>query len=81
MLNGATIFGAMNGHLLGGGEGNGSELVIGTDKLIEVIREAVGRTGYTQNVTINSPQELSPAEVARQTRNATRQMVLALSGV
>lgn len=34
--------------------------------------------GYTQNITINSPKELSPSEVARQTRNATRQMVLQL---
>jgi len=32
--------------------------------------------GYTQNITINSPTELSPYEVARQTRNATRDMVL-----
>lgn len=36
--------------------------------------EAVG--GFTQNLTINSPRELSPSEVARQTRNATRQMIL-----
>lgn len=34
--------------------------------------------GFTQNVTINSPRELSPSETARQTRNATRQMVLKL---
>ena len=34
--------------------------------------------GFTQNVTINSPKELSPSETARQTRNATRQMVLKL---
>lgn len=35
--------------------------------------------GFTQNVTINSPQELSPSEVARQTRNATRQMALRMA--
>ena len=34
--------------------------------------------GFTQNVTINSPKELSPSETARQTRNATRQMILKL---
>ena len=34
--------------------------------------------GFTQNITINSPKELSPSEVARQTRNQTRQMVLKL---
>lgn len=36
---------------------------------------------FTQNITINSPTELSPSEVARQTRNATRNMVLSLKGV
>ena len=33
---------------------------------------------FTQNVNIYSPRELSPSETARQTRNATRQMVLKL---
>ncbi len=37
--------------------------------------------GYTQNLTINSPKELTPSEVARLTRNATQNMVLALKGV
>ena len=36
---------------------------------------------FTQNITINSPTELMPSEVARQTRNATQQMALAMSGV
>lgn len=35
--------------------------------------------GFQQNVNIYSPKELSPSEVARQTRNATRNMVLALA--
>lgn len=39
---------------------------------------AVAAGGFTQNITINSPKELSPSEVARQTRNQTRQMVLKL---
>lgn len=34
--------------------------------------------GFTQNITVNSPKALTPAEIARQTRNATRQMVLDL---
>lgn len=37
--------------------------------------------GYSQTVNIYSPTELSPSEVARQTRNATRQMALSLGGV
>ena len=38
-------------------------------------------SGYTQNITINSPRELTPSEIARQTRNATRQMALQMAGV
>ena len=41
LLNNATIFGEQNGKLLGGGE-VGSELVVGTDKLISMMKEAVG---------------------------------------
>ena len=37
--------------------------------------------GYNQTINVYSPTALSPAEVARQTRNATRNMVLALQGV
>ncbi len=39
---------------------------------------AGGKGDFIQNLTINSPRELSPSETARQTRNATRQMVLKL---
>ena len=37
--------------------------------------------GFVQNLTINSPRELNPSEVARQTRNASREMVLRLRTV
>lgn len=40
-----------------------------------------GATGFSQSITINSPRELSPSEIARQTRNSTRKMVLAMRGV
>lgn len=46
ILNGATIFGAQDGSLLGGGEGAGGEVVVGTSKLIsmmsDAVREAIG---------------------------------------
>ena len=35
---------------------------------------------FVQNVNITSPKELSPYETARQTRNATRNMILQLQG-
>lgn len=41
MLNNATIFGAAGGRLLGGGEA-GSELVVGTNKLMNMIKQATG---------------------------------------
>lgn len=68
MFQGATLFGA--------GEA-GDEILYGRENLLKDIREAVGGTGgYTQNITINSPRQLNPSEVARQTRNQTRAMVM-----
>ena len=53
LLNGATIFGAMNGKLLGGGE-SGSEMIVGTNKLMEMIAQAKGGdTIITNSFTIN----------------------------
>lgn len=39
ILNGASIFGSMNGKMLGGGE-KGSEMVVGTQYLMDMIRQA-----------------------------------------
>ena len=50
ILNGATIFGQRNGELLGGGEA-GSEVVIGTDKLLGMMKDAVG--GEQRPIVIN----------------------------
>ena len=50
ILNDATIFGASGGRLLGGGE-SGSEVVIGTSKLMSMIRQASG--GDQRPITIN----------------------------
>lgn len=63
MLNGATIFGAMGGKLLGGGE-SGSEMIIGTNKLMEMIGQAKGgetviNNQFTINATDKDPQELA----------------------
>ena len=62
MLNGATIFGASGGHLLGGGEA-GSEMIIGTNKLMQMIGQAKGGNTYNNQFVINgvdrNPQELA----------------------
>lgn len=47
LLNGATIFGQMGNQLLGGGE-SGSEMVVGTETLMNAISDAMG----SQNVTV-----------------------------
>lgn len=44
-------------------------------------QQSGGRGGnFVQNIKIESPEPLTPYEVARQTRNATRNMVLQLQG-
>ena len=62
MLNGATIFGAKGNTLLGGGEA-GSEMIIGTNKLMEMIGQAKGETIITNTFNINAagkdPQTLA----------------------
>lgn len=52
LLDKPTIFGAANGRLLGGGEGSGSELVVGTNKLMNMMKQAVGGLGNNP-ITIN----------------------------
>lgn len=37
--------------------------------------------GYNQTINVYSPKVLTPYEVARQTRNATKNMILSMSGV
>lgn len=49
ILDQPTIFGAANGKLLGGGEA-GSELIIGTNSLMDMISKA---SGMTVNMTVN----------------------------
>lgn len=46
LLNDATIFGAAGGKLLGGGEGNGSEAIVGTGFLKNMMRDVLREQGY-----------------------------------
>ena len=51
ILNSPTIFGAANGKLLGGGE-SGSEVVVGTNKLMDMMRQAMGVESKPINIYI-----------------------------
>lgn len=66
------------------------EALLDTRKGINVIAngsytvDSFGTTGtsaYNQTINVYSPKALSPSEIARQTRNNTRNMVLSLRGV
>ena len=52
ILNNPTIFGAMNGKLLGGGEA-GSEAIVGTNSLMNMIRQASQGTTLNGDIVIN----------------------------
>lgn len=60
ILNNPTIFGMMNGKLLGAGEA-GSETIVGTNSLMSMIREA--SQGTTINMTVNG-SNVSATELA-----------------
>ena len=83
ILTSPTIFGMQGSSLLGGGEA-GPEAVLPIENLKGYIMDALEEQkpggNYTQNVYISSPTALTPSEIARQTRNATRQMALSMVG-
>lgn len=65
MLNGATIFGQRNGQLLGGGEA-GSEMIIGTNKLMSMIAQAKGGTNTYNNQFVINGADRDPQELAQE---------------
>lgn len=65
LLNSPTIFGAMGGQLLGGGEA-GQEVVAGSDTLMRMIADAVGGGGPKTviNMTVNGARGQNVNELA-----------------
>ena len=59
MLNGASIFGAMNGRLLGGGEA-GREVIISYDKLAQM----VGGGTTNVNIVVNATPGMNERQLA-----------------
>lgn len=70
MLNGASIFGAMNGKLLGGGEA-GREVIISYDKLAKM----VGGGTTNVNVVVNATPGMNERELADMVAIRIQQMV------
>lgn len=60
MLDGATIFGAMNGNLYGGGE-RGREIIVSYDKLAQMMG---GGRSTTVNITVNASQGMNETQLA-----------------
>ncbi len=59
---------------------NFRDLIVSADAS-DVSLGSSGVSGFNQTVNVYSPESLSPSEVARETRNATRDMILELRGV
>lgn len=59
LLDGAQIFGAMNGSLLGGGE-SGKEVILGLDTL----KKYAGSTVFNMPITVNAAPGQSTAQIA-----------------
>ena len=53
ILNGASIFGAMDGRLLGGGEA-GSEMVVGTQHMMSMIQQATSQSNMAVIAALNN---------------------------
>ena len=65
MLNGATIFGQSGGHLLGGGE-SGSEMIIGTNRLMSMIAQAKGGQTTINNQFVINGADRDPQALAQE---------------
>lgn len=61
LLNGATIFGAMGGSLMGGGEA-GKEVILGLDKL----KEYAGNKTVNISMTVNAASGQDAEQIARE---------------
>ena len=68
LLNGATIFGAMGGSLMGGGEA-GKEVILGLDKLKEYAGNRVVNVSMTINAAPGQDEKMIAHEVSRVIQN------------
>lgn len=64
ILKGASIFGELNGNLLGGGE-SGSEMVVGTQHMMNMIQQATSQSNSSVITAINNMTRLTLAMMER----------------
>lgn len=74
ILDDATIFGASNGKLLGGGEA-GSELVVGTNKLMSMMRNAVGVGNNPITINIYGAEGQDVRELAKEVSREMQNLI------
>ena len=74
ILDDATIFGAANGKLLGGGEA-GSEMVIGTNKLMSMMRDAVGVGNNPITINIYGAEGQDVRELAKEVSREMQNLI------
>lgn len=74
-LDDATIFGFANGSYLGGGEGNGSEMIVGTDKLMSMMKQAMGAAGRPITINIYGAEGQDIRELAKEVAKEFQNMI------
>ena len=74
ILDDATIFGAANGKLLGGGEA-GSEMVVGTNKLMSMMRDAVGIGNNPITINIYGAEGQDVRELAKEVSREMQNLI------
>lgn len=74
ILDDATIFGAANGKLLGGGEA-GSEMIVGTNKLMSMMRDAVGVGNNPITINIYGAEGQDVRELAKEVSREMQNLI------
>lgn len=75
ILNGATIFGKSGDRLLGGGEGSGSEVVVGTSKLMSMMKQAVGINARPVTINIYGAEGQDIRELAKEVSKEIQNLI------
>lgn len=73
-LDSATIFGAAGGQLLGGGEA-GSEVIVGTDRLISMMKQAMGVGSRPITINVYGAEGQDIRQLAKEVGNVLQDLL------